>query len=157
MPRSAERKAAEEAALAAAASAQLELREQEEAAELQAAIDEAAHELKEAGAPAAQAALIEGDAVLSVEASADPDADADLDSVTVEGDAQQEDIADAEVQAAQDEFEVFLRKSSVIESAIVPGGGVGTGSNFLHVLFVDVGRRVFRTAKHDVLKEVSEA
>jgi len=101
----AERKAAEEAALAAAASAQLELREQEEAAELQAAIDEAAHELKEAGAPAAQAALIEGDAVLSVEASADPDADADLDSVTVEGDAQQEDIADAEVQAAQDEFE----------------------------------------------------
>jgi UDP-N-acetylmuramoylalanine--D-glutamate ligase len=101
----AERKAAEEAALAAASSAQLELREQEEAAELQAAIDEAAHELKEAGAPAAQAALIEGDAVLSVEASADPDADADLDSVTVEGDAQQEDIADAEVQAAQDEFE----------------------------------------------------
>ena len=101
----AERKAAEEAALAAAASAQLELREQEEAAELQAAIDEAAHELKEAGAPAAQAALIEGDAVLSVEASADPDADADLDSVTVEGDAQQEAIADAEVQAAQDEFE----------------------------------------------------
>jgi UDP-N-acetylmuramoylalanine--D-glutamate ligase len=97
----AERKAAEEAALAAAASAQLELREQEEAAELQAAIDEAAHELKEAGAPAAQAALIEGDAVLSVEASTDPDAE----SATAESDAQQEDIADAEVQAAQDEFE----------------------------------------------------
>jgi len=101
----AERKAAEEAALAAAAAAQLELREQEEAAELQAAIDEAAHELKEADAPATQAALIGGDAVLSVEASADPDADADLDSATVEGDAQQEVIADAEVQAAQDEFE----------------------------------------------------
>jgi UDP-N-acetylmuramoylalanine--D-glutamate ligase len=97
----AERKAAEEAALAAAASAQLELREQEEAAELQAAIDEAAHELKEAGAPAAQAALIEGEAVLSVEASTDPDAE----SATAESDAQQEDIADAEVQAAQDEFE----------------------------------------------------
>ena len=101
----AERKAAEEAALAAAASAQMELREQEEAAELQAAIDEAANELKEAEAPATQAALIEGDAVLSVEASADPDADADSDSATVEGDAQQEAIADAEVQAAQDEFE----------------------------------------------------
>ena len=99
----AERKAAEEAALAAAASAQMELREQEEAAELQAAIDEAANELKEAEAPATQAALIEGDAVLSVEASADPDADSD--SATVEGDAQQEVIADAEVQAAQDEFE----------------------------------------------------
>ncbi len=101
----AERKAAEEAALAAAASAQMELREQEEAAELQAAIDEAANELKEANALATQAALIEGDAVLSVEASADPDADADSDSATVEGDAQQEVIADAEVQAAQDEFE----------------------------------------------------
>ena len=101
----AERKAAEEAALAAAASAQMELREQEEAAELQAAIDEAANELKEANAPATQAALIEGDAVLSVEASADPDADADSNSATVEGDAQQEAIADAEVQAAQDEFE----------------------------------------------------
>ena len=101
----AERKAAVEAALAAAASAQMELREQEEAAELQAAIDEAANELKEANALATQAALIEGDAVLSVEASADPDADADSDSATVEGDAQQEVIADAEVQAAQDEFE----------------------------------------------------
>ncbi|RFB67870.1 MULTISPECIES: UDP-N-acetylmuramoyl-L-alanine--D-glutamate ligase [unclassified Herbaspirillum] len=101
----AERKAAEEAALAAAASAQMELREQEEAAELQAAIDEAANESKEANAPATQAALIEGDAVLSVEASADPDADADSNSATVEGDAQQEAIADAEVQAAQDEFE----------------------------------------------------
>ena len=94
------RKAAEEAELAAA-SAQLELREQEEAAELQAAIDEAANELKEADASATQAALIGGDAVLSVEASADPDAE----SATVEGDAQQEAIADAEVQAAQDEFE----------------------------------------------------
>jgi UDP-N-acetylmuramoylalanine--D-glutamate ligase len=101
----AERKAAEEAALAAAASAQMELREQEEAAELQAAIDEAANELKEAEAPATQAALIEGDAVLSVEASADPDADADSDPATVADDAQQEAIADAEVQAAQDEFE----------------------------------------------------
>ena len=94
------RKAAEEAELAAA-SAQLELREQEEAAELQAAIDEAANELKEADASATQAALIGGDAVLSVEASADPDAA----SAMVEGDAQQEAIADAEVQAAQDEFE----------------------------------------------------
>jgi UDP-N-acetylmuramoylalanine--D-glutamate ligase len=97
----AERKAAEEAALAAAASAQLELREQEEAAELQAAIDEAANELKEANAPTTQAALIEGDAVLSVEASPDPDAE----SATVEDGAQQEAIADAEIQAAQDEFE----------------------------------------------------
>jgi UDP-N-acetylmuramoylalanine--D-glutamate ligase len=97
------RKAEEDAALAAAASAQLELREQEEAAELQAAIDEAANELKDSDGSATQAALIEGDAVLSVEASADPDADAD--SATVEGDAQQEAIADAEVQAAQDEFE----------------------------------------------------
>jgi len=95
------RKAAEEAELAAAASAQMELREQEEAAELQAAIDEAANELKEAEAPATQAALIEGDAVLSVEASVDPDTE----SATVDGDAQQEAIADAEVQAAQDAFE----------------------------------------------------
>jgi len=97
----AERKAAEEAALAAAASAQLELREQEEAAELQAAIDEAANELKDADASATRAALIEGDAVLSVEASADPDAELS----TVAEEMQQEAVADAEIQAAQDEFE----------------------------------------------------
>lgn len=84
------RKAAEEAELAAAAAAQLELREQEEAAELQAAIDEAANELKEAGAPAAQAARMEGDAVLSVDASAEPDAEtaAIADEVVPEIDAQ---------------------------------------------------------------------
>lgn len=104
------RKAAEEAELAAAAAAaaaQLELREQEEAAELQAAIDEAANELKEAGAPATQAARMEGDAMLSVDASAAPDAESDAES-DVESDAEAAAIVgevapeiDAQAQAEQ--------------------------------------------------------
>lgn len=94
-------KLAAEAAKQAAVEAAEAARKAAEAAELQAAIDEAANELKEANAPSAQAALIEGDAVLSVEASAEPDAE----QATVVDETSQEAIADAEVQAAQDESE----------------------------------------------------